>query len=286
MKKQLQLIAIQLLTALLLIGFMSANSFTSAAAHVAKASELSAAAEMWQQQLAKQQGFEHWEKATLSITALGPGTHGWLVLVKNNNEVVGYMIIYAKEAGGYILSEYGSGDAASLQFLADHVASFSYFGPFHSIVQAEKKTTTCFIEPFMQEAFPITAQHIEQQQKLAEQAKAGHGTFKLPALITGSYTLSYFDPYETMPWLTREPLNKAFEDDTSVEMLIELDSHLQYTTESWNHAIFSVYSVTGFHEWNEIDLFLALQDSNESLTRYIAYDTLMEQGLFYSAMDF
>lgn len=281
MKKNMLFLVLKLVSTLLLTGLLPVHIVISTAVHTVQAKELMETARQWQQQLAKQQGFELWKDATLSVKALGPGTHGWIVLVKNSDDVVGYMIVYATEDGGYSLNEYGTGDAASFQFLAKHIAEFGYYGPFHSIVSFSEKNAMSYVEPFFQEALPITQQQLTEQKQAWLQAATGHGASQQPALITGSFSLPYFAPYDVMPWLTGTALNDKFEDDVSVETIMELGSQLRFTTESWNDTIFSAYSITGFHEWNEFDLFLALQGDNDTLTRYIAYDTLMKNGNFY-----
>lgn len=278
--KWLQLIVVPLLSSLLLSGLLPIHTLAGVNPPAERA-DLLETAEHWKEQLAQQDQFQQWQAAKLSISALGPGTHSWLALVTYENEVIGYMIIHALEQGGYELGEYGVGDVASLQYLADNSNQLIYYGPFHSIIKQEIQQTVQYIEPFLQEAFPIDRTTIEQAAEHAASTKKGHGTYKVPALITGADAVAYFSPYAVMPWLTTKPLNNRFEDDTSIEVMIELGSKLRYTTESWNHTIFSVYAITGYHEWNEFDLYIALQDENESLTRFIPYEALMLQGSFY-----
>lgn len=279
MKKiMLRLVIVPLLSSLLLSNILQLHTIMSAPVEM-KQQEITKAAKQWQEQLAEQTNFAQWKEASLSISALGPGTHGWLVLIKQKNEVIGYMIIHALEQGGFSLSEYGSGDPASLQLIIDHTESLTYYGPFHSIITLAADGTDAYIEPFLQEEFPIEATTIEQVEN--QYTQIGQGASKQPALITGVDSINYFSPYDLMPWLTTDPLNDSFEDDTSIEVMIELGSQLRYTTESWNHCIFSAYSITGYHKWNEFDLYIALQGENEQLTRYIPYDTLMAEGLFY-----
>lgn len=280
MKKiMLRLVIVPLLSSLLLSNLLPLHSLLSIPAKLNQ-TEVTNAAKQWHEQLAQQPNFSQWKNATLSISALGPGTHGWLVLIKQkNDEVIGYMIIHALEQGGYALSEYGVGDPSSLQLITKYTDSFLYYGPFHSIIPLHANEAVAYIDPFLQEDFPIDRAAIEQAKK--QYIEKGHGSSKQPALLTGVFSIDYFSPYDVMPWLTTDPLNYRFEDDTSVEVMIELGSQLRYTTESWNHCIFSAYSVTGYHEWNEIDLYIALQGENEQFTRYIPYDTLMDEGLFF-----
>jgi len=282
-KMMLRIVIAPLLTSILLSSYLPLNSLLASPKETIQSdqTEITKAAKQWHEQLMQQPSFSHWKNASLTISSLGPGTHGWLVLLKQKNEVVGYMIIHAVEQGGYALSEYGTGDPASLQILAEHSDQLIYAGPFHSIipVSEEKNDAIAYIEPFLLEDFPIQKSDVEAASK--QHTQIGQGASKQPALFTGIDSVTYFSPYDVMPWLTTEPLNYSFEDDTSVEVMIELGSQLRYTTESWNNLVFSVYSITGYHEWNEFDLYLALQSENDQLTRYIPYDTLMDQGLFY-----
>lgn len=282
MKLKLTFLALKLVSTLLIVGLQPAYQAVVAAIQTVQQNELATAVKQWQQELAKQQGFEEWQNAKVSIGALGPGTHGWLVLVKKGTDVVGYMIVHAAVDGGYILGEYGIGDVTSLQLLDEHSHSLQYFGPFHMILTLETSDGQSYVEPFTQEQLPLTKRHITGQtaQQYAE-AEYDYVTSKHPALLTAALTRDYFSPYKVMPWLTGEALNKSMIDDYSIETSIELGSELRYTTESWNETVFAAYSITGYHEWNERQLYIALQDDHDELVRYIAYDLLMENGYFY-----
>jgi len=279
MNLKLTMIALKLVSTLLIFGMQPSYHALVSALQTVPQNELNSTVKQWQQELAEQKGFEAWKNATVSIGALGPGTHGWLVLVKNGQDVVGYMIVHATEDGSYVLGEYGVGD---LQLLAENSDSLLYFSPFHAVIAVEHSDESSYIEPFMQEQFPIMKSHIIGQASQPHvKAEYDCVTSNSPALLTAALTRDYFSPYKVMPWLTGDALNKRLIDDYSIETSIELGSELRYTTESWNETVFSAYSITGYHEWNERQLYLALQDDNGELVRYIAYDLLMDEGYFY-----
>lgn len=63
----------------------------------------------WIDALSREKGFEAWPEARRDIYPLGPGTHGWVVILRDGNREIGYMVISATEQGGYRLTEYGTG---------------------------------------------------------------------------------------------------------------------------------------------------------------------------------
>lgn len=71
--------------------------------------ELRRFAEETAAKLAMDEPFRAWQGATFGYHPLGPGSHGWLVLVKNGEVQHGYMVISVSEQGAYTLSEYGAG---------------------------------------------------------------------------------------------------------------------------------------------------------------------------------
>lgn len=67
--------------------------------------------EGWIAQLAAEPGFEAWERSSWETYPLGPGTHGWVVLIKDEQQQeAGYLVVGAAAEGGYRLVEYGTGD--------------------------------------------------------------------------------------------------------------------------------------------------------------------------------
>lgn len=238
---------------------------------------------VWVEELSLKPQFSTWVNAKTSISPLGPGTHSWLMLVEHEQlGTVGYLIIHSDGNNGYVLGEYGVGDENSLHTLNEQRLSLHYINPLHfTIVNTYKKQQT-FTDPFSIEQYPINAKLVSNMQKLIKTEKR-HGISYSHALITGSNSIAYFSPYDVMPWLTTASLNEELEDCVSIENLIDYGNELRYTSSIWNNKVESVFSITGYHEWELFDLYMAVQQEDEHLVRYIPYNYLLEHGNFYDA---
>lgn len=64
----------------------------------------------WIRAIAEQHKLIPWQSADFHIEPLGPGSHGWIVHVLEQQSPVGYLIVTALEGGGYRLAEYGIGE--------------------------------------------------------------------------------------------------------------------------------------------------------------------------------
>ncbi|PDO10088.1 MAG: hypothetical protein BLM47_09295 [Candidatus Reconcilbacillus cellulovorans] len=62
------------------------------------------------ERIAAAEGFADWLGAHLEIFPLGPGTHGWLVLLSRDNRRVGFLTVYDDGRGGWTIGEYGHGE--------------------------------------------------------------------------------------------------------------------------------------------------------------------------------
>lgn len=62
------------------------------------------------ERIAAAEGFADWLGAHLEIFPLGPGTHGWLVLLSRDNRRVGFLTVYDDGRGGWTIGEYGRGE--------------------------------------------------------------------------------------------------------------------------------------------------------------------------------
>lgn len=67
--------------------------------------------ERWVEQLSEEEGFASWKGASWRKSPLGPGQHGWVVIVQGKNgEEAGYLVISATpDPQKYVLIEYGTG---------------------------------------------------------------------------------------------------------------------------------------------------------------------------------
>lgn len=264
----------------------------------------------WANALSNQAPFQAWKTATSVILPLGPGTHGWLVTFNAGGKPVGYMIVNAKEDGGYQLGEYGAGqypafNAATMynalirQGLVDDYAAIAK-KPLHlerlylSPMTAAWKWTTSggeiyYLDPWTGEALPIDDSTWAQQSKATSaafasgQASAQSSTSvskakPMFARLTAARTNHSFDPFERMPWLTNAPLSQG----QLQRLPAMLDGHteIRYTAELYEQTVLFVLPAIGYHRWDDGRLFVAFDQSVPG-TRYIPLDALKSEGHFF-----
>ena len=235
----------------------------------------------WITELAKQEDFSHFANASFEISAVGPGTPSWIAwLTNHHNETIGYIIIHATEDGKFILGEYGKGEFTQLN--SDEF-TFLYYDPLHAIYSNSASANSdnfeaYYIEPFQLEEYPL---HDSSLQAQLHPEVTTYQLAESDAVITASQSTNYFSPYERLPWLSSKPLNKQFEEDVNIETFIEFDEHIFVTAHIWNEAVFASFSVTAFHEWDENILYLGLQQEDSSIIRYIPFEFLLDNALFY-----
>lgn len=255
------------------------------------------AAQRWFDELKQQPPFAHWKDAQLKLSPLGPGTHSWLVLVINNNDTAGYMIIHAKEDGGYQLGEYGNGDYV---VFGDNVLQ-------RSIAMLELSASPDSIEPLyihpLLAMWKITAskEHLYTDAASGEQLPVDDTIWQetadeefllrentsganLKASITQTVTLPLFNPYDRLPWLTQQPLQADRND--AILKAINSKKPIRYAAERYEGQMLYAWSVTGYTLWNNNNneqLYIALaQNEEDDTVRYIPFELLSKLGNFYN----
>ncbi|KQN97724.1 hypothetical protein [Paenibacillus sp. Leaf72] len=257
-------------------------------------SSLLAHAKAWTEQLAAQPAFKSWQGATLSISALGPGTHSWMASVIQHKKTVGYLVVHATESGGFVLGEYGLGDylynlttlqqsLQRLELIPSAITSTPlYVHPLLSVWKISGKSTA-FTDAMSGEALPLNdslwSAEASQELKLIQVQTPMTAT----AGIAKAVSNSSFSPYEKLQWLTDAPVDKA-ESKGSIKLLHILDKkkHLTYTAARFNGDMLYVWSATGYHSWNNGAVYVALEtDELGESQRYVPLSLLLELGDFY-----
>lgn len=244
----------------------------------------------WVHELSKQETFYAWQHAERTITAFGPGTHGWLVTFVHNAQPAGYMLVHAVQDGGYQLGEYGLG---AEPLYSDSVLKRALL----NLEQNEINEEALFIE--QRYASPLLAVWRVNQDSMDPvylDAKTGD---QLPlddpswttALnhtndeanvrtagqnqITQSLLLPVFDVFERMPWLSQAPLPMSF--SILVDKLLQ-QQPIWYTSSPFQGAHLFVWPVTGFHLWSDDIPYIAVDQEG---SRFIPYDYLAAHGHYY-----
>ncbi|MHA7963816.1 hypothetical protein ACX93W_06690 [Paenibacillus sp. CAU 1782] len=241
--------------------------------------------------------FSGWRNATLETSPLGPGTHSWIVLVKKKAETLGYLIIHAKEEGGFQLGEYGTGEwplfnehslkltGIQLQPAAKSRSERVYIHPLLNAWRITDGSNVHYMDAVTGEMLPADEEGWTKQSQKAEDGLAGDraGTGDTHGKLAASLVVPSFNPYETLPWLTRKPLNLDGPDKLAAILNgLTKEQKLRYTTLSFENKYRAVWSVVGFNRWSDDQLYVAL-DSDEEGTdrRYIPAEWLLAMGDFY-----
>lgn len=280
-------------------GAASSVSYASATNQTFDSPSVKEQAQQWADELSAEERYASWRNAKVNISPMGPGTHSWLVqLTKSDNSIVGYIVIYATEEGGFQLGEYGIGayplfneqslQLSLLQLELQHQtikAERVYVNPLHAAWRIATKQAVHFTDAMSGEWLPIEKDEDweDEQKTTSVESVQQYGLSDADAKLEARYGLiASFNPYGKMPWLTKKPM--AFTNSNYSELIqaIHAEKEIRYTTELYKGKLRQVWSVVGYDVWEGDQVYLALDIDEESADRrYIPIDLLMQEGHFY-----
>ncbi len=209
--------------------------------------------------------FTAWKNAGTEYYPLGPGTHSWLVNVMNGNQRIGYLIITAKEQGGYMLSEYGAGSYGlpySLQDLHQFLVQqelipstisgkfelTALYAPLLPVWKLTIDNKTMYINASVLQILPWSlnkAEDILHAKSAATGAVSNldTGLTPLPAYQTGGQD----DPYADLLWLSAPPLTPLSGDKFA--LALASGGSLAFQSPGRNEAYGSPFMITGCQSW-------------------------------------
>ncbi|MGO4545727.1 hypothetical protein AB4Z29_13075 [Paenibacillus sp. 2TAB23] len=294
-KKFIKLTAACVLTAIVLYaGGMQQQPASAFSTPAATYEPVQQQAEQWVQELSSQNSFAAWKKADLVISPIGPGTHSWLVLVKQQKQTVGYLIVHAVESGGYQLGEYGtsstppfdqgtlSRSVKQLELLqpASQIEPL-YINPLLSVWKIADGEQSYYTDSSSGESLPIQDKDWLEAAAAMSTAPNPMQTHK-PAKIMKQLSLPSFQAYDRLPWLTDKPLAINAHAFSALFTPINNKEQLRFTAELFQDQMRYVWSVVGYHKWDNGPIYLALETSEDgSDRRYIPVSLLIEFGSFY-----
>ncbi|GMK42877.1 hypothetical protein PghCCS26_00040 [Paenibacillus glycanilyticus] len=256
--------------------------------------ELQSAVRGWMDELAKLPEFKAWSHAEFTVSPLGPGTHSWIAIVKDKGQPAGYLVVQAKENGGFALGEYGTGEylfdqttlhqsLAQLELLSSlpNTNQALYIHPLLAVWDVNGSAENTYLDGMSGEWLPLQKATLEKTAK-AEEGLAARYALQGNTLIQRAVKSRSFDPYSEMPWLTEKPIPASAEDTSIVLKALSSMTPLRFTVERFNKEMLYVWSVTGYHSWGDGNVYAALEtDELGSSTRYIPLKLLAELGHFY-----
>jgi hypothetical protein len=256
----------------------------------------------WITELSKQKEFADWQSTTLQWDRqpLGPGLHGWIVIITDRGQELGYLVVSVDPDGNYRLSEYGHGEYPLFsentlyrslvqhelidssisfeQFLADsHMTRERiYLSPLQNIWLFTTGKESYQIDAKTGDLMSIDTQILEQIMK---QETANH-SWTAPTADTQqlqqSVQLPPFDPYFDLSWIIKPP--STIKDLQQLQASLNSGQLLTFVTDLYDDTVLYAFSVTGYHQWNAGDPFISIDQDG---TRFIPAQLMMQTGRYY-----
>lgn len=256
----------------------------------------------WITELSEQDEFTDWQSSTVQWDRqpLGPGLHGWIVIITDRGQELGYLVVTVDPEGNYHLSEYGHGEYplfseqtlyrslvqhelidSSLsfeQFLADsHMTRERiYLSPLQNIWLFTTGDESYQIDAKTGDLMSIDAQILDQIMK----QEAGDHSWTAPTADTQqlqqSVRLPAFDPYYDLGWILKP--SSTIRDLQQLQASLNSGQLLTFVTDLYDDTVVYALSVTGYHQWNAGDPFISIDQDG---TRFIPAQLMMQTGQYY-----
>jgi len=273
---------------------ISAAETAAAAASPSDPSALDGAVRQYLSVLSSQPGFEAWKQATWNRYPLGPGTHGWIVLLNQGSREIGYLVVYAAKDGSFQLGEYGTGShplfslAALYQTLIQlelipDTTTYSEFAqdsflnkqrlypdPLHAVWRLTIRGETVYFDAKTGERLPL------QDRDIPSAAEADQASAAASDRITDAWQRTPFDPYLNISWLTGEPLKPAA--STLLLQTLKKPEGVIFAASLFQGRVTKPLAVTGYQSWERQGLFLRVEDDG---SRYLPWRVFANGGQFY-----
>ncbi|MDR5585589.1 hypothetical protein ABNC96_11365 [Paenibacillus larvae] len=258
-------------------------------------SVLDTSIEGWRNQLAKEKGFEKWAGAKWTSYPVGPGNHGFIVLLHNRGQQVGYMIVYANPDGTYRLGEYGAGKHPLFSFTTLHrslqeqgliPSSFTletflqdqsinkealYPDALHASWKVTVKGLDYFFDAKTGDLLPV-----HDTELWVKEAKPSPRTITTKSALLEHQLYTNFSPLDELAWVEKKPLPV-----TTFETLAEaLQTYprVAYVGHLYDKKADFPFAVAGYMKWEGAEPYIAVSFDEP---RYIPFSTAMQSGDFY-----
>lgn len=253
--------------------------------------------EAWIGSLSALEPFRSWLGAKWSRYPLGPGMHGWLILLHKDGQEIGYLVVGSTEDGKLKLVEYGAGESPlfSLNTLYRSLVQLElirpdadptvylqtspvppdrlYFSPLHAVWKVKRESEWIYIDAKTGEPLPLSDQSFAALQPYDPAAALPN---PLPRM-TGSLLLLPFDPFDNTSWIDGKPLSLSSASDWLAYVGPERRP-VTFTANLYGKTVLVPLAVTGYHDWGGSLPYVRLEHEGE---RYVPFDVLVRYGSFY-----
>lgn len=262
-------------------------------------SKLDKQIERWIAELSELEGYERWKTADWSKHPLGAGMHGWVVLVKDKGEELGYLVIIAHEDQTCSLLEFGNGP---YPLYGEHSSSGLagtqqqplpepakrhpirlYLGPLQAYWLVERGEHWTWHDAKTGEEYPAPEESGFPSSLLTEPPLSDE-QWKEAAIrsltIVRSATAGAFGPFERLSWLTSEPMDA---EDCSmmgdaIHQALQDGRRIVYVTDIAAGQVTLPLAVTGIFRTADGDDLVQLEQDGP---RTLALGALAKLGRFY-----
>lgn len=271
--------------ALLLTLQLNTSSAPSAPTAPSFTEQLDAQIKQWITILATEDEFASWNNVRWDVHPLGPGMHGWLVLIHSaiSLQEIGYLVVSISERGEWQLVEYGVGD---YPLFSEATLQNSMHGD--DLAQAERHyydaLQAVWMWPQSQHSFaPIDAVTGEQYaissllDHIIAQAMTDDVAATTLTRLSEQRHFPLFDPYEELNWLSDEPL----ETDHFEQLIAAWTSadEVTYVASVFAGKVTIPLAVIGYHLWDDQVAYVKLDQLSY---RFIPFTTLLAHGEFFA----
>ncbi|MCI3920929.1 hypothetical protein MO973_11855 [Paenibacillus sp. TRM 82003] len=272
------------------------------------ADPLTARIDAWIAALSAEEGFESWREAAWRKYPLGPGQHGWVVILEaaNGGGEIGYLVVLAKAEGGYALGEYGLGDSPLFSYhtleraLRSEEVAFTgaatierrYAGAMHAVWKVSEGGVTRFADAKTGAWLPIA----EVDVGVAESKLSGNAwEVSQPRKRLHIIEETIADPYMSIAWLDTDAVGGVQDWTTFVDWLGDRAGEAMYAASAFDGKALTPIGVAGYHWWSaeggqgavpgadttdptSIRGFVALDHEG---FRYVPLERLLAEGSFH-----
>lgn len=254
----------------------------------------------WVAELAQQPDFSDWKTARWERQPLGPGLHGWIVLVSDGKRELGYLVVIMDPDGEYRLAEYGLGQyplfsentlyrslvqhgliSSSItfeQFATDKRSARDrwYFSPLQNVWSVTLEGSDYVLDAKTGELLILNRETLNALSEISNKHHPWPAPLGDTLIIDAALRLPPFDPYYDLSWVRNKPVK--IKDLQQLQIFLQNKTKLTFVTDLYNGEIVYAFSVTGYHQWSGGDPFLSLDQDG---SRFIPAEYMLQTGRFF-----
>lgn len=243
-------------------------------------------------ELASHQGFEQWKQGAWTTYPLGPGTHGWIVIVTVDGQEAGYLVVQASGQDTYRLIEYGKGKYPlfSMQTLNRSLVRLEiieypyhleriYYNPLEALwkITVPQANRVWYIDAKTGEELPLDndSQLPESESGIFVKPLPFTNTDSLHTIIEAGQT-EPSDAYERLPWVQGKAETLVrFE---QLRQWIDQGRKPIFAARLYGGNVHVPLPITGYQTWSGGESFVGVRQDDD---RYLPLHAINPLGGFY-----